>query len=63
MGAKKGIWKEKRLLQIVPVTSQVAISCRVHWYKLALWDRQEIRERKEGGKGPDADGMELAHRY
>ena len=52
--AKKGICKE-RLLQIVSVTSQVAISRRVHRYKLALRD-----EREEGrGRGADADGMGL----
>ena len=44
--AKKGICKE-RLLQIVSVTSQVAISRRVHLYKLALRDRQATRGRRE----------------
>ena len=55
--AKKGICKE-RLLQIVSVTSQVAISRRVHGYKLALRDRQAARGRREeeGGLMPMAWG-------
>ena len=44
--AKKGIYKE-RLLQMVAVTSQVAISRRVHRYKLPLRDRQATRGRRE----------------
>ena len=44
--AKKGICKE-RLLQIISETSQVAISRRVHRYKLALRDRQTSRGRRE----------------
>ena len=53
--AKEGICKE-RLLQIGSVTSRVAISRRVHRYKLALWDRQATRERREeeGGLMPMA---------
>ena len=47
---KKGICKE-RLLQIISVTTPVAISRRVHRYKLALRDRRATRGRKkeEGG--------------
>ena len=48
--AKKGICKE-RLLQIVSVTSQVAISRRVHRYKLALRDRQASRGEREEDEG------------
>ena len=48
--AKKGICRD-RFLQIVSVTSEVAISRRVHRYKLALRDRRATRGRKkeEGG--------------
>ena len=48
--AKKGICKE-RLLPVVSVTSQVAISRRVHRYKLALRHRQATRERGEEERG------------
>ena len=48
--AKKGICNE-RLLQIVSVTSQVAISRRVHRNKLALRDRQAARGRREEEEG------------
>ena len=48
--AKKGICKE-RLLQIVSVTTQIAISRRVHRYKLALRDRQAARGRREEEEG------------
>ena len=53
--AKKGICKES-ILQIVSVTSQVAISRRVHQHKLALRDRQATRGRREeeGGLMPMA---------
>ena len=55
--AKKGICKA-RLLQRVSVTSQVAISRRVHGYKLALRDRQATRGKREeeGGLMPMAWG-------
>ena len=43
---RKGVCKE-RLFQIISVTIQVAISPRVHRYKLALRDRQAARERRE----------------
>ena len=46
--ATTSIYKE-RLLQIISVTSQVAISRRVHRYKLALRDRQASRRRREEG--------------
>ena len=44
--AKKGVCKE-RLLQIISVITQVAISRGVHRCKLALWDHQATRGRKE----------------
>ena len=47
--AKKGICKE-RPLQIVSVTSQVAISCRVRRYKLALRDHRATRGRTEADR-------------
>ena len=61
--AKKGIYKEC-LLQIFPVTSQVAISHRVHRYKLALRNQQATRGRREEerGKRAVANGVGLAHR-
>ena len=46
--AKNGICKE-RLLQIISVTSQVAISCRVYRYKLATVKRLEGGEKTRGG--------------
>ena len=48
--AKNGIYKE-RLLQKISVTSQVAISRRIHTYKLALRDarRLEGERRRRGG--------------
>ena len=53
--AKKGICKE-RLLHIVSVTSQVAISRRVHRHMLTLGDRQATRGKREqsGGLMPTA---------
>ena len=42
---RKSVCKE-RLLQIISVTTQVAISRRVHRYKLALRDRQAARGRR-----------------
>ena len=45
----KGMVKE-RLLQIVWVTTQVAISRRVSRFKLQLRDRQEAR-KEQGGRG------------
>lgn len=58
--AKKGIRKE-RLLQIISVTSQVAISRRVHRYKLVLRNRQAARGRREeqGGLMPMAWGWHM----
>lgn len=58
--AKKGICKE-RLLQIISVTAQVAISRRVHRYKLAMRDRQAARGRREeaGGLCPMAWGRHI----
>ena len=48
--ARKGACKE-RLFQIVSVTTQVAISRRLHRYRLALRDRQAARGREdEAGK-------------
>ena len=44
--ARKGVCKE-RLLQIISVTTQVAIARRVHRYKLALRDRQADWGRRE----------------
>ena len=44
--ARKGVCKE-RLFQIISVTTQVAISRRVHRYQLALRDRQATRGRRE----------------
>ena len=46
--AGKGLVKE-RLLQIVLVTSPVAISWRVARFKLQLRNRQEARRSPEGG--------------
>ena len=46
--ARKGVVKE-RLLQIISVTTQVAISRRVARFKLQLRDRQEIRRSRGGG--------------
>ena len=48
--AKKGIYK-KRLLQVVSVTFQVAISRRVRRYKVAFRDRQDMRGKREGEGG------------
>ena len=44
--ARKGVCKE-RLFQTISVTTQVAISRRVHRYQLALRDRQATRGRQE----------------
>ena len=49
--ARKGVCK-KRLFQIISVTTQVAISRRVHRYRLALRDRQAARGREEKAGGP-----------
>ena len=49
--ARKGVVKE-RLLQIISVTTQVAISRGVAWFKLQLRDRQEIRSRGGGDDRP-----------
>ena len=46
--ARKGVLKE-RLLQIVSVTTQVAISRRVSRFKLQLRDRQDATRSEEGG--------------
>ena len=46
--ARKGVVKG-RLLQIMSVTTQVAISRRVARFKLQLRDRQEIRRSRGGG--------------
>ena len=43
--ARKGVCKE-RLFQIISVTTQVAISRRVHRYRPSLRDRQAARGRK-----------------
>eukprot|EP00904_Undaria_pinnatifida_P007537 jgi/Undpi1/3913/HiC_scaffold_16.g07281.m1 len=48
--ARKGVCKE-RLFQIIPVTTQVVISRRVHRYRLSLRDRQAARGRKEESGG------------
>ena len=45
---RKGVVKE-RLLEIISVTPQVAISRRVARFKLQLGDRQEIRRSRGGG--------------
>ena len=45
---RKGVVKE-RLLQIISVTTQVAISRRVARFKLQLRDRQIIRRSRGGG--------------
>ena len=46
--ARKGVCNE-RLLQVIPVTSQAAISRRGQRHKLALRDRQAGRGRREEG--------------
>ena len=46
--ARKRVVKE-RLLQNISMTTQVAISRRVAWFKLQLRDRQEMRRRRGGG--------------
>ena len=48
--ARKGVCKE-RLLQIISMTTQVAISRRVHRYRLPLRDRQAARGREEESRG------------
>ena len=45
---RKGVVKEC-LLQIISVTTQVAISRRVARFKVQLSDRQEIRRSRGGG--------------
>ena len=49
--ARKEVLKE-RLLQIVSVTTQVAISRRVPRFKLQLMDRQEARSQGGGDDRP-----------
>ena len=44
--ARKGVCKE-RLFQIISVTTQVAISRRVHRHRQSLRDRQAARGREE----------------
>ena len=44
--SNKGICKERQL-QMISVTSQIAISPRVHRYKLALRGRQATREGRD----------------
>ena len=44
--ARKGVWKE-RLFQIISVTTQVAISRRVHRYRLSLRDSQAATGREK----------------
>ena len=46
--ARKGVVKERQL-QIVSVTTQVAISRRVSRFKLQLRDRQDVRGSQGGG--------------
>ena len=55
--ARKGVWRE-RLFQIISVTTLVAISRRVHRFRLSLRDRQAARGREEeaGGLRPLAWG-------
>ena len=55
--ARKGVCKE-HLFQIISVTTQVAISRRVHRYRLSLRDRQAAggREEEAGGLRPLARG-------
>ena len=48
---RKGVCKE-RLFRIISVTTQVAISRRVHRYQLALRDRQATRRRREVNGAP-----------
>ena len=48
---RKGVVKE-RLLQIVSVTTQVAISRRVSRFKLQLGDRQGARRSRGGDDRP-----------
>ena len=57
--ARKGVWKEC-LFQIIAVTAQVAISRRVHRYKMALRDRQAARGKEEeaGGLRPITRGWD-----
>ena len=43
---------KERLLQIISVTTQLAISRRVARFKLQLKDRQEIRSRGVGDDRP-----------
>ena len=56
----KGVCKE-HLFQVISVTTQVAISRRLHRYKLALRDRQAARGRREedGGLFPMAWGWHV----
>ena len=63
--ASKGVLKE-RLLQIVSMTTQVAISQRVSRFKLQFGDRQDARSQGGGDDRPtpmawgwsmDCDGL------
>ena len=58
--SRKCVCKE-HLFQIISVTTQVAISRRVHRYQLALRDRQAARGRREedGGLLPMAWGWHV----
>ena len=58
---KKGICKERRL-HIVSVTSQVALSRQVRWFKLAFWGppRDEMKKGRRGRV--DANGVGLVRR-
>jgi len=59
--ARKGVVKE-RLLQIISLTTQVAIPRRVARFKLQLRDRQDIRRSRGGGddrRTPMACGWSL----
>ena len=47
--AQQGVCKE-RLFQIISVTTQVAVSCRVHRYKLALRDGQVTEGIQKRGR-------------
>ena len=46
--AQKGVFKERLLLQVISVATQVAISRRVERYKLSLRGRQQEEGRRAG---------------
>ena len=54
--ARKGVFKE-RLLQVISVATQVAISRRVQRYKLALRGRQEVEGRRTGSTSNSSTPM------